>query len=216
MNIKIISISIFITFVVTFVPESIIAQTDSTKIKYDAFVQEKKAKAKDKYTYSQYAIALRYKDTLNLNNTQIDQMYIEIKNLKIRKNEHYVAHKESLDTRGDESERMTQLLTGNQYDLLLRLKNHTKAKSNAENDWKEIELRDMHDELSKSETIEELYEYYIVRESLYDKYRHDPITQSAETRSHYINNRPIVLKALIKARKSNLNDTMGGNFDGGN
>lgn len=214
MTIKFIFISIFT--LTTFFSKDAIAQTDSTKIKYDAFVYEKKSKANDKYTYSQYAIALRYKDTLGLNSTQIDQMYVEIGNLKTRKNEHYTAHKESLDTRSDESERMTQLLTGSQYDLLLRLKNHTKAKSNAENDWKEIELRNMHNELSKPETIEELYEYYIVRESLYDKYRHDPITQSAETRSHYIDNRPIVLKALTKARKSNLNDTMGGNFNGGN
>ncbi len=204
----------FIGMMLTFIlPNLVLSQTiDSTKIKYDAFVTDKKAKAKDKYTYSQFSIALRYKDTLNLNAAQIDQMYSEIKNLKSLKNAHYTAHKESLDTRSLESQKMVQVLTGTQYDLLLRLKNHSKSKANAENDWKEMEIRNMNTQFSKGATVAELYEYYVIRESLYDKYRHDPISQSAETKAHY-NNRPACMKALTKLRRTNT-DTFGNNLNG--
>lgn len=204
----------FLLFVITYPNISKAQEVDSTRLKYDAFVLEKKLKAKDKFTYSQYAIALRYKDTLRLNNTQIDQIYLEIKNLKSIKNEYYRINKESLDTRSQESEKLIQLLTGTQYDLLLRLKNHSKAKMMAENDWKEIETRNLQNLFSESDAKNEMYEYYIVRESLYDKYRHDPITQSSVTRDHYNNNRPIIIKTLTKARRVSQNNTLGQQLNG--
>lgn len=204
----------FLGMVLLFIlPNMVLSQSiDSTKTKYDSFVSDRKAKAKDKYTYSQFAIALRYKDSLSLNSYQEERMYEEIKNLKEIKNEHYRLHKESKDTRSIESQTLSQVLTGSQYSLLLRLKNHSKAKSSAENDWKEMELRNMNLQFSKEQSIAELYEYYIVRESLYDKFRHDPIMQTAETKAHY-NNRPACMKALTKLRRTNT-DTFGNNLNG--
>jgi hypothetical protein len=187
-------------------------QTDRQK--YDDFVFDKKSKASEKYTYSQFAIALRYKDTLQLTTSQVDIMYLEVQNLKDLKNAHYREKKESLDTRSLESSKLVNLLTATQYNLLLRLKNHSKAKSMAESDWKELEVRGLTSSLQKDQTISALYEYYIQRESLYDKYRHDPIQQSEQTKAHYNSNRPVELKTLTKARRSNQNNTLGQNLNG--
>lgn len=186
----------------------------SDRQKYDNFVLDRKSKASEKYTYSQFAIALRYRDTLQLTSAQVDIMYSEVQNLKNIKNAHYQEIKESLDTRSLESGKLINLLTETQYDLLLRLKNHSKAKSIAESDWNELELRGLSTSLEKDQTLSALYEYYIQRESLYDKYRHDPIQQSEQTKAHYNNNRPVELKTLTKARRSNKNNTLGQNLNG--
>jgi len=188
---------------------------NSTQATYDAFVDEVKSKAKDKYSYSQFAIALRYRDSLALSTPQIDQMYDEVKTLKEMKNAHYEQAHTSLDTRSYESGRMVELLTEDQYDLLLRLKNHTKARSKSDNDWSELELRGLAAEFNQSSTKEELYEYYLKLDSLYDKYRHDPITQYKEAHSHKCNSKPLALIKLIKARQSPDNDTLGEELDGG-
>ena len=186
-------------------------QTDRQK--YDNFVSEKKLKASEKFTYSQFAIALRYKDTLQLNTSQIDSMYLEVPNIKTLKHTPYQENGESLDTRAIESSKMINLLTASQYDLLLRLKNQRKAKNFAETDWKEMELRNLTTTFDKLQTIELLYEYYVVRESLYDKYRHDPLQQSIFAKAHF-SERPTALKTLAKARKSNQNSTLGTNLNG--
>ncbi len=43
--------------------------------KYERYVKTVKEKAKDKYTYSQFAIAIRYKDTLGLSQMQTTAIY---------------------------------------------------------------------------------------------------------------------------------------------
>lgn len=164
--------------------------------------------------YSQFAIALRYRDTIGLSETQINSLYNEVDNLKRMKNEYYELHGTSYDTREYESSSCTEILTSAQYDLLLRFKNARKAKSFAESDWTELEQRSMDAEYDKEVVLEELTEYYIVRQSIYDKYRHDFVTQKAEGRGWYLDHCPEALKALIKVRRSPLNDTINQGFNG--
>lgn len=186
---------------------------DSAQIKYDNFVSEKKSKAKNKYTYSQFAIALRYRDTLGLNTTQVNALYVEVDKLKQKKQHYYDSLGTSIDTRSFESERMTELLSETQYTLLLRLKNHTKALSNSNSDWTEIVLRGLDNNLDPYTVKQQLYDYYITRESIYDRYRHIPMQQNAEARALYAS-RPAVHKALSKSRRSPANDTLGENLNG--
>lgn len=186
---------------------------DSIKYEYDNYVQEKKAKASKKFTYSQFAIALRYRDTIGLNSQQIDALYIEVDKLKKLKKSHYDSLKVSLDTRSVESRRTSEILTNTQYTLMLRLKNHTKARSIMNKDWEELTQRNLTDSLNATQVRGYIYEYYLMRESTYDRYRHDLMHQNAAVRELYLN-RPRILKKLAKSRRSPNNDTLGENLDG--
>jgi hypothetical protein len=58
--------------------------------KYYKYVKTSNEKAKDKYSYSQFAIAVRYRDTLNLSQAQTISIFQYIDTLKQMKNQHYI------------------------------------------------------------------------------------------------------------------------------
>lgn len=182
---------------------------------YDAYVAQQRQQAGSKYTYSQPAVALRYRDSLGLSPGQVSQLYQEVQVIKTMKNDHYAAHGRSMDTRDYESARMTQILTPAQYDLAMRYKNRTRAMSSAEEAWDELVLRGQTTGLTRAQAVSELYEYYVVRESIYDRYRHDLLQQQAALKSHF-EARPAVLKLLYKSRKNPANSTAGGGYNGQN
>lgn len=188
-------------------------QTDREK--YDAYVADRKLNAGNKYTYSQFAVALRYRDTLGLNSTQVDRLYQEAAIIKNMKNNNYTTQGHSLDTRAYESTTMTQVLTSQQYIMAMRLKNHTKAKSMAEEAWAELVAKGQTTGLNSTVAQQELYEYYVVRESIYDRFRHDILTRQAELKAHFLD-RPAVVTLLYKSRRSPANNTMGGGYNGQN
>ena len=188
--------------------DQITGQLDADE-KYDRYVGTVKEKAKDKYTYSQFAIATRYKDSLALTTVQVTAIYAEIEALKQMKNQYYATNHKSLDTRAYESEHISQILTNSQYTTLLVYKNKTKAEAFAERDWVEIMERGLDSTFTKEIAVSELYNYYLARQCAYDKYQHDPIQQQAEVRELY-SHRPIVLRTLQKARRAPLNNTLGG------
>ena len=179
--------------------------------KYSRYVKSVKEKSKDKYSYSQFAIGIRYKDTLALSPIQITAMMSYIDSLKQMKNQHYNTKGKSLDTRAYESEHLAQILTNQQYGQLLIFKNHSKAESFAEQDWIEVQKRGLDSTYTKEIATKQLYDYYLLREALYNRFQHDPIKQKAETRDLYIN-RPTVLKSLEKARRSPENNTAGSGY----
>ncbi len=171
------------------------AQTQEEMQAYDDFVQAKKDNAGNKYTYSQFAVALRYRDEIDLNELQTYALYREVANLKNMKNAHYQEHSKGLDTRGHESRLMAQILTDEQYTKALEYKNRSKVNSMVSQDVEKLTLRGILEGEDIEQVKSDLYAYYIIRESLYDRYRHDLIRQSDETKVHYYN-RPEVLKQL--------------------
>lgn len=191
------------------------SQTQEEMRAYDDYVQAKKDNASNKYTYSQFAVALRYRDEIGLNELQVYALYREVATLKNMKNAHYQEHHEGLDTREHESSTMTAILTDDQYTKTLEFKNERKVKSIIDKDIKEMTLRGVLEGEDLEQVKLDLYNYYIVRESLYDRYRHDLIRQSDETRQHYYD-RPAILKKLTKARRAPNNNTLGQGFNGKN
>jgi|GEM_PF-1339590 len=176
--------------------------------KYERYVKTVKEKAKDKYTYSQFAIAIRYKDTLGLSQMQTTAIYNYIDTLKQLKNQHYATHHKSLDTRAYESTHISTILTESQYTQLLIFKNQSKAEAFAESDWAEVQQRGLDSTYVKEEVLGGLTTYYVNRESVYNRYQHDPVTQKAKAKELY-GFRPQVLRALQKARRNPDNNTQG-------
>jgi hypothetical protein len=88
-------------------------------------------------------------------------------------------------------------------------KNQGKAEAFADQDWIEIKQRGL-DSIytNRLVTLAVLFDYYLIRESVYNRFQHDPVRQKAEIRDIYFN-RPQVLKSLEKARRSPENNTAG-------
>lgn len=187
----------------------------SPQQKYKTFVKTKQEQAKRKYTYSQFAIAMRYKDSLDLSAIQIQALHHQIDTLKKIKNAHYELEHKSLDTRAYESAHISQILTQEQYDKLLSFKNQSKALAFAESDWMELVQRGLDSTYTKAVVVTQLTNYYLARESAYNKYQHDLVRQKSEARAVYYD-RPAVLRTLERARRSPQNNTQNSNYPWGN
>jgi hypothetical protein len=174
--------------------------------KYNKYVKGTKELNKDKYSYTQFAIAIRFKDSLELSPAQYQTMLNYADSLKLLKKAFYAQNKSSLDSRAYESERMTKALSNPQYDRLLTLKNSSKAEMLAETDWKELEQRGIDSSFNKPVALAELTRYYLARENTYNKYQHDLVKQKMQTRELYAN-RPTVIRVLQKIRRNPDNDT---------
>ena len=194
--------------------ENVLDSMLSVQQRYDIYVANKKEGAKYRFSYSQFAIALRYKSNLSLTGTQEEALFHQIDTLKRMRDEYYIQTGKGMDTRAYESEIIAQILTSAQYDSMLVLKNKSKAEAAARKDWKELEERLLSSEYDENEVIQELTSYYLTRECIYDKYQHNPTVQQEEV-LELRNNRPLVLKALQKSRQSPGNDTLNGSFNGG-
>ena len=174
--------------------------------KYNKYVKGTKELNKGKYSYTQFAIAIRFKDSLELSTDQYQTMLTYADSLKVLKKAYYDQNKSGFDSRAYESERMTKALSNPQYDRLLTLKNTSKATMLAETDWKELEQRGIDTSFNKSVAMFELTRYYLARENTYNKYQHDLVKQKMQTRELYAN-RPTVIRVLQKIRRNPDNDT---------
>lgn len=174
--------------------------------KYNRAISTSKENAKNKYSYSQFSAALRYKDSLQISEIQEASLLSYVDTLKRMKNAYYEKTKKSLDTRAFESQNITTVLTSSQYGKMLMLKNKRRSVSHAENDWKELELRHADSLYAKIQVIKDLTTYYSLKSSIYDMYQHDLIVQKAELRVLY-SHRPTILRILEKIRRNPDNDT---------
>ena len=91
---------------------------------------------------------------------------------------------------------------------MLIFKNQSKAEAFAESDWAEVQQRGLDSTYVKEEVLGGLINYYVNRESIYNRYQHDPVTQKAKAKEIYAF-RPQVLRALQKARRNPDNNTQG-------
>ena len=178
----------------------------SLEEKYENYTKTVKEKAKDKYSYTQFAIAIRYRDSLKLSDTQYKAMLNYVDEVKTMKNKYYAANKSSLDTRAFESENIVKSLSNEQYNRLLVFKNISKAATFAENDWKEVVQRGIDTTFSKQVALFELKRFYLARECTFNKFQHDLVKQKAEIREIYAH-KPTILRILEKVRRNPDNDT---------
>lgn len=193
--------------------KDLLYQLLNTEEQYKIYVKGVKENAPYKYTYSQFAIGLRYKDSLNLTAAQNNSLMEQMGVLKAMKNEHYDNTQKSLDTRAYESEQISQILTFEQYNRLLYFKNIRKAENSARKDWAEVVQRSIDTDFNEAEQINILTNYYLSRAIAYNKYEHDVVMQKSEVNYLY-RMRPNILRLLQRARYSPENDTLNGGFDG--
>lgn len=156
---------------------------------------------------SQFALAIKFQDSIGINSSQLAAIKLCYDTLKqIQKDSANSVIR--FDGRAFESSRLNNILTSLQYTLLLVLKNMAKAKVFALNDWKEMEMRGIIANYNKDSSINILTNFYIARESTYNRYQHDKIKQSELIKYLYAN-KPRVLNALFHARRNPDNNTQG-------
>lgn len=174
--------------------------------RYNKYVNSKKEINKGKYSYTQFAAAIRFRDSLELSQEQYDLMLSYADSLKTFKTSYYNQYHKPYDSRAYESQRMINALSNAQYDMLLTIKNRTKAQMLAETDWAEVVQRGIDSSFVKDVALFELTRYYLARECTYNKYQHDIIKQKMQIRELYAN-RPTIIRVLQKVRRNPDNDT---------
>lgn len=160
-------------------------------------------------SFSQFMLAIQNKTQLGLTSTQIDSLGFFSDNLNNKKYDEAKADPtKKYDARAYESLHLNRILTNEQYRSLLIIKNTSKAKNFALNDWREIEQRGLAPNFSKDTSLIELTNFYIARECTYDRYEYDKVKQSTLISAIYAN-KPRVLNALVHARRNPGNNTIG-------
>lgn len=159
--------------------------------------------------FSQLLFAIKNTDKLNLSAEQTKDLFAKANELEKLKEEAYSQDtSKPYDSKRYECENLKQILTADQLDMLLILKNLGKAKNLAAADWRELTERNMIAGHNMDSTITQLTNYYFQRQCIYDRNEDNKILQ-AEILNELYANKPPALLALIKARKNPDNNTQG-------
>jgi hypothetical protein len=166
-----------------------------------------------KYFFSLFSLAIQNKDSLKLTEVQADSLFFKIDTLKKMQDTFLKQNPGKwFDSKAFQSEHMNRLLTIEQFNKLLVIKNTSKAYSFAEKDWSEIEQRGLAKNYIKDSAIKELTNYYIAKQSAFDQYAHDKLKQSSLVK-YITDNKPKVLNALMHLRRNPANNTLGENLN---
>jgi hypothetical protein len=170
-------------------------------------IEVSKERSRTKYNYSTFLLALQSIDTLHLSKGQVDSLVICIQYLKQKKDSiSAISSQTWIDTKEYESTNLTAILNPIQLKTLLEIKNADKSLTSANNDWEEMEERDLTSELDKEQELKKLKAYYLERNNIYDQYAHDSKKRS-QLLSVLYRSKPKALIMLIKARRTPNNDT---------
>ncbi|MEO8769587.1 MAG: hypothetical protein ABI402_05865 [Ferruginibacter sp.] len=163
--------------------------------------------------FSQFLFAIKNTNQLTLNEDQVKAVFEKADSLEILKERAYQEDStHPYDAKAFESSRLKNILSSEQYNNFLHLKNSGRAKSHALNDWYELGQRNMTQGHNMDSTVTEIRNFYLVRQNLYDYYADDKITQGLLVAA--VNRgMPASLRALVKARKSPGNDTSGEGYN---
>ncbi len=184
----------------------------TSKERYKYFTYRNYDKRSYPITMSQFSKAVQYHDTLGLSEGVVNTLLEKIEVLRKMKDQFYKFNPgRTFDSRAFESQTMTELLSEDQYTMLLTIKNKRRSYNYALNDWKEMQARQINSSFNMQETLTKLAAYYLNRNNTYDRYMHDKIKQSEAVKIIY-EGKPEELTALIKARQSAENDTIGQSY----
>jgi hypothetical protein len=150
---------------------------------------------------SQFAIALKYKEVLQLRSTLIDTLvlhalYLDNKQDSIKKKDPFAKS----DFKAYEAKWLNMLLSEEQYTKLLAIKTASAARMDAEDDWEDMETWNITNGFEKEATIKELYKYYQVKWIAYYRLAHDKLKQEANQRM-IKDAQPKALRMLASAKK---------------
>jgi hypothetical protein len=174
--------------------------------KYDSLMEVQLIKDGAYISSSIMVAAIRMREALKLRTSQVDSLVERGMNLaRLKDSAWKVNVLYAYDAKDYENFWTSKILDDEQFAMILRLKNQTDARKNAENDWIEIEKRGLAEakQLDKDQTITALTWYYTKVKSASSMYAYDQDKQSAYIRSVRAD-MPPALKMLQYARKNNV------------
>ena len=168
---------------------------------YDSSIKASLVRDGSLLATNQFAIALKYKTTLQLRATLIDTllrhaMYLSKKQDSVWAKDPFA----KTDFKAYEAKWLNTLLNEDQYTKLLSIKNNSTAQLNAEEDWGDMETWNITTGFDKEATIKELYKYYLAKWIAYYRLAHDKLKQEANQRT-IKDMQPKALKMLSAAKK---------------
>lgn len=185
--------------------------TPTERFTYFTETNQKKARSKP-ITFSQFSLAVKYKDSLSLDSVIVTTLLTKITELRKLRDDYYKANNgKYYDSRAFESSTMTDLLTEEQYTKLLTIKNTEKAKNNALNDWNELVQRNLDSTFIQDSTIKDLSKFHLARCIAYDRFAHDKLKLNDVVKAIY-DAKPKAYMVLQHARRNPDNDTIGQSF----
>lgn len=158
---------------------------------------------------SQIDIALYYTSQLELNSEQINSLQDALATLNSLKDEFKRDHPYSeYDSKKYESEKLTSILTSEQYTQVLTTKYNATAVSMANQDWTELVRLRINNDFDESDTKTELTNYHLAIILAYYRYAHNLESQYT-TISSIKEIKPTALRALLNKwdYKMPYNDT---------
>jgi hypothetical protein len=149
---------------------------------------------------SQFALALKYKDILGLRYSLTDTLLDQVMYLNARRDSILSVDPDApIDFGAYEAAHLSQLLTDDQYNLLLSYKNRAQAIADANADWNEMELRGVSTGLNKDDVIRQISGFYILKYNAWNRLAYDKIALWS-TQRVISESKPEVLKILDPLR----------------
>jgi len=182
------------------------------KLYYDSIIEVNLIRQGFPNFVSQFSIAVKEKDKIGLTNTQIDSL-ISKAFIVERMREGYLAADPlgKFDSKEYETENMLKIVSEDQYQKILIIKNRSQAKAESEVDLKEMIQRNLVAANDRDSISKQLYNYYLAKWTIYYRYGNDKTKQTAGVKDIQ-DHMPACLRALTNARKYNnpINTTKGG------
>lgn len=133
---------------------------------------------------TQFAVALKFKQQLKLRPSLCDTLVQHAMYLaKLRDSILIIDPFANTDYNDYEATHLNQLLTEEQYNTVLFHKTRTYAAFNAQADWKEMVVRGLDRGFLKDETIRQMTEYNIIKNSAWCRYVNDKVRLWANMRA---------------------------------
>jgi hypothetical protein len=183
-------------------PKQCELEISETMKRYDSTIEATLINDGSLQPTTQFAIALKYKQQLQLRPALCDTLVWHAMYLsKQRDSILFIDPFAIIDFGEYETIHLTRLLTEEQYNLVLFHKNRTYAAANAVTDWQEMEVRGLDRGFFKDETIRQITEYYIIKNNAWCRYANDKVKLWANLRS-IDEEKPKALKVLDPIRWS--------------
>ncbi len=177
--------------------DSLIRQTSH---RYDSLIEVTLIRNGALQTGSQFALALKYKDLLGLRPDLADSLLYHVLYLNARRDSILAIDPDApIDFGPYEALHLSQLLTNDQYNLLLSYKNRAQAIADATADWNEMELRGVTAGFNKDEVINQISGFYILKYNAWNRLAYDKIALWA-TQRVLGDSKPEALKILDPLR----------------
>jgi len=174
-----------------------------TNTYYDSIINQSLVRNGVSVGRSQFSIALKYQKELSLSSDQVDSLVAMAASFKRMKDDYIKAHPTGkFDSKAFECTSMSRILTDDQYNQLLALKNWGQAKNDADAEWNEMQQRGIATNYNQDSVVTQLIIYHMGKLGAYYRYANDGVKQQANVKAMQAR-MPAPLRALYAARKYN-------------